>query len=358
MKLNRRAVLGAAGAVLAAPMVRAQSHADGLAEAFIAAHGLPGVTWAVQRASGQVYTGAAGYADLEAGEWMTPDHRMRVASCSKPITSAMIHQLEAEGSLSVRHRPLAADGVLSHLVPEDLAYQPLLDEITIDHLLTHTAGGWTNDAQDPTFTFMDLDSPDLIRQVLQTRAPDALPGTAWAYSNLGYLMLGRIIEEVVGHDCVASVWAWLADPAGAASFDRAGDTLADRKDGEVVYISGNGGDPYGVRASRRDSSGGYIMTAADLLAIYSGFDGLGFETTTAGVADRMATPWEPGGSYGRGLMLNPDHGNRWHNGSLPGTTSFAVMIEGGDLVCALSNGRTDTSGTGIAEFIWDIYGAV
>jgi hypothetical protein len=62
--LSRRSVLGGAGAALCAPMVRAQSAVDGIAEDFIAAQGLPGVTWAVQRSSGRRYAGAAGYADL------------------------------------------------------------------------------------------------------------------------------------------------------------------------------------------------------------------------------------------------------------------------------------------------------
>ncbi len=160
--LSRRLVLGGAGAALAAPLVRAQSAVDWIAEDFIAAQGLPGVTWAVQRSSGELYTGAAGYADPDAGEWMTPDHRMRIASISKTITAAMIMTLEAEDQLWVGHRPFAPDGVFRDLLDERSTWLPLLDTITLDHFLAHTSGGWPNMAGDPRFLNLQLE----VRQYL------------------------------------------------------------------------------------------------------------------------------------------------------------------------------------------------
>jgi len=103
---------------------------------------------------------------------------------------------------------------------------------------------------------------------------------------------------------------------------------------------------------------GYVVNAPDLLAMMAGFDGFGPETVPVGVAARMAAPWTPGDGYGRGLNLSPDHGNRWHGGALAGTTTLAVMLEGGELICVLCNGRTATSGDAIATFLWDIYRAV
>lgn len=43
---------------------------------------------------------------------------------------------------------------------------------------------------------------------------------------------------------------------------------------------------------------------------------------------------------------------------MAGTTAQAVMIEGGELICVLCNGRTVTSGDAIADFLWSIYRAV
>lgn len=355
--MRRRAVLTGAGALLAAPMVRAQSSTDQIAEDFLAAQGFPGVTWAVRRSWGDVYQGAAGYADPEAGEWMTPDHRMRIASISKTITAAMILTLEAEEQLWVGHRPFAEDGVFRDLVDASVPWLPLLEEITLDHLLTHTSGGWPNTGFDPMFQNLELDQHDLIRKTLAEMPPDNLPGSTYAYSNFGYCLLGRVIEVATGMDCTSAVQAWLADPVGATSFALAGDGFADRLPGEVVYVA-SGGDPYGLRASRMDSHGGWVMTASDLLAILAGFDGAGDEVTPYSVAERMAEPYFVDGTYGRGLILNPAHGNRWHNGSLPGLTSFAVMLENGDLVCAMTNGRTEEGRAAIETLVWDIYGNV
>lgn len=352
--LSRRAVLGGAGAALAAPMVRAQSAVDWMTEDFIAAQGLPGMTWAVQRASGRLYTGAAGYADPDTGEWMTPDHRMRVASISKTITSAMIMTLEAEGELWVGHHPFAPDGVFRDLLDENSPWLPLLDQITLDHFLTHTSGGWPYTGRDPVFWDLELDPMELIQKTLAEMPPEYVAGSNYAYSNFGYCVLGRVIELATGMDCTSAVQAWLTDPAGAYSFSLAGDTLADRLPGEVVYVPTTG-DPYGFRASRMDSFGGWVMTAADLLAIFAGFDGYGDEIVPGSVAWRMAEPYIANGTYGRGLLLNPAHGNRWHNGSLPGLTSFAVMMENGDLLSAMANGRTEESHTALEAFVWDIY---
>jgi CubicO group peptidase (beta-lactamase class C family) len=358
--LSRRAVMGAGALALAAPMVRAQSAADGVAEAFLAVQGLPGVSWAVRRASGRVIQGAAGFADPDAGEWMTPDHRLRIASISKTITAAMILSLEAEEKLWVGYQPFAPDGVLRRMVDESLPWLPVLELMTLDHMLTHTSGGWRNDGgQDPFFQPADLalDLEPLIRKALAEQAPDNMPGTVYAYSNFGYSLLSRIIEIATLTDCTSAVRSWLADPVGASSFALGGDTRADRLSGEAVYITSSGFDPYSLRVSRLDSLGGWVVAAADLLAILAGFDGHGNETVAASIAGRMAVPGTADGNYGRGLLTSRSHGNRWHNGRLPGTTSIAVMLQGGDLICALANGRTEVSGAAIETLVFDVYRA-
>jgi CubicO group peptidase (beta-lactamase class C family) len=214
---------------------------------------------------------------------MTPDHRMRIASISDTITAAMILTLEAEDELWVGHRPFAPDGVFRDLLDGTSPWVPLLDEITLDHFLTHTSGDWPNMAGDPVFRDVELDHLDLIRKTLAEVPPDTTAGSNYAYSNFGYCVLGRVVEVSTGMDCTSAVQARLADPAGACSFALAGDTLDDRLPGEAVYVSATG-NPYGLRASRLDSFGGWVMTAADLLAVFAGFDGYGDEIASGSVA--------------------------------------------------------------------------
>lgn len=355
--MRRRRFLAGAAAVLSAPAVRASGGADEVARDFVAKLGVPGVVWTVRRASGRVVTGAAGMADPDAGEAMTPDHRLRIASISKPLTAAVVLSLAAEGRLSVTDRPFAEGGAFRGLVPADVPRRDWVEAVTIDHLLTHTAGGWSNRVRDPMFDHASLGHSDLIRTTLAGMALDTAPGTVWDYSNFGYCLLGRVIEAVTGQDVTAEVRARLADPVGAASFALGGDRLADRLPGEAVYV-GTEWDPYAIPLARMDSHGGWVMTATDLLAVLAGFDSAGNEVVPDGVPAAMARPWAPGEFYGRGLLVNPAHGNRWHGGALPGLTSFAVMIEGGDLVCALVNGRTDAVQVAIETLVWDIYNAV
>lgn len=73
-------------------------------------------------------------------------------------------------------------------------YPPFVDEITVRHLLSHTVGEWSNTASDPVFkTEMDSVS-GLIRETIVKYPLKSSPGKTYAYSNVGYAILGKIIE--------------------------------------------------------------------------------------------------------------------------------------------------------------------
>ena len=70
-------------------------------------------------------------------------------------------------------------------------------QITVQHLLEHSAGGWANDNADPMFQQPSSSQTDLISWTLDNVAAlPQTPGTNYAYSNFGYCLLGRIIEAV------------------------------------------------------------------------------------------------------------------------------------------------------------------
>src|SRR3954462_7328681 len=70
-----------------------------------------------------------------------------------------------------------------------LPYGPHITEITIDQLLHHVAGGWTNDDDDPMFTHPAMTAAQLISWTLDNRPLQNLPGSVYAYSNFGYCIL-------------------------------------------------------------------------------------------------------------------------------------------------------------------------
>jgi CubicO group peptidase (beta-lactamase class C family) len=168
---------------------------------------IPGVV-AIAATGGEViYQGAFGRRDLGNDVPMTPDSVFWIASMTKAITSAGAMQLVEQGKLSL-------DGPIGKLLP-DLAAPQVLDgfdpngdpilrpaktEITLRHLMTHTAG----------FCY-DMWNGDMVSYVEKAGLPgiitcknDALktplasdPGTRWEYGvNIDFV--GKAIEAVSG----------------------------------------------------------------------------------------------------------------------------------------------------------------
>ncbi len=85
---------------------------DELAEALLAERGVPGLQIAIAKDGMLVHSQAYGFADPDAGEAMRTDHVMRIASISKPITSAAIMSLIENGSLSLDQTIFGENGIL------------------------------------------------------------------------------------------------------------------------------------------------------------------------------------------------------------------------------------------------------
>lgn len=94
-------------------------------------------------------------------------------------------------------------------VPEVLGKGfPMRDEyrtVTLEQLLSHTAGLPANIPRDEWLTFFPYDSSagaDRTRMISKalTLTPEFTPGTSYLYSNLGYVLAGKMVEEVTGED--------------------------------------------------------------------------------------------------------------------------------------------------------------
>jgi D-alanyl-D-alanine carboxypeptidase len=110
-------------------------------------------------------------------------------SITKTMTAVVILQLVEEGKIAI-------DATLSEYIDSDFP------DVTIRQLLSHTAGvpnpmplEWIHLQSEHAGFTEDV----FIDSVLAANArPDADPGEEYAYSNLGYLMLGQVVEEVTG----------------------------------------------------------------------------------------------------------------------------------------------------------------
>ena len=221
---------------------------------------IPGLSLAIAVNGKLKITGGFGFADKEAKSLVKPTHRFRVASVSKPLTSTAVMKLVESGKLSLDERVFGIDGILKRFSLDQLAGEPeqrkRIRSITVRHLLEHACGGWGNREGDPMFTraAIQLDHDGLIQWTLNHRPLQHTPGTNYQYSNFGYCLVGRIIEQRTGMNYQAAVQSLVLTPAGVKSMQIGGDTLADRAEGEVKYY-GQNEDPYHqvMRVSRMDA---------------------------------------------------------------------------------------------------------
>lgn len=289
------------------------------ARAYMRANDMPGLSIAVMRNDKLVYAAGFGVADQDSGMPVSPRHRFRIASVSKPITHAAVLQLANDTTLDIGDRVFGANSILggTYATP---AGNPDIEDITVDHLIRHRAGfrriNADGENSDPMFDYTGTGHAGLINWALGEYPLGYTPGTTPAgltsqdrYSNFGYCLLGRVIEARSGKSYEAYVRDTLLKPAGAGDIVIGGDKLADRKPDEVVYYGG--GAYSSVKPKRFDSHGGWIARPIDLLRFMKH-------------EPWLATPYA-------------------HYGEMSGTTSIYRRRSDGFGIAAASNSNNDST---------------
>ncbi|MGA2244527.1 MAG: serine hydrolase [Verrucomicrobiota bacterium] len=316
-------------------------------------HQAPALSLAVARHGRFVYQQGFGYADKQAGEPATAVSLFRIASVTKPVTSVAIFSLIDQGRLGLHDIVFGEHGRLGFDYGND--YPGAVEKITLHHLLTHTAGGWENDEKDPMFREKSMNHRELITWTLRHQPLDYEPGTRYAYSNFGYCILGRVIEKVTGRSYENYVKQAVLAKCGITNMRLAGNTLAQRAPGEVVYYGRSDSDtePYDMNVTRMDSHGGWVATPSELVRLAMHVDG--FQTTpsilTAETIKTMTTASEANSQYACGWCVNKIP-NWWHTGSLPGT--LTVMVRTGSGLCWAAFTNTRVEGLNLDELMWNV----
>lgn len=335
-----------------------------VARAFMERFAVPALSVAIARNGRLVYQQPFGLVSRDGDEPVKASTLFRIASVTKPITSAAIFRLVEKGRLALSDKVFGADAILGTEYGRT-PYRRYVTDITADHLLTHTCGGWENDSSDPMFRFHEMNHAQLISWTLDNLPLLNPPGEHYAYSNFGYCVLGRVIEKVSGLPYSEYVRREILAGCGVADMRIAGNTLKDRARSEVVYFGQSGEDPYNMNVARMDSHGGWLATATDL-ALFSGR--VAASGAAPGILKResVAKMVSPGPAerptaevkYARGwLVRNDGKGNWWHNGSLPGTTSILVRTATGFSWAALCSTRSQPSdeiNLALDNLVWDM----
>jgi CubicO group peptidase (beta-lactamase class C family) len=177
----------------------AGSVADGAAEfqaklaTFVRENRLYGASAGVMRGGELAWSGGAGVADMAAGRPAGPDVLYRIASITKTFTGTAIMRLRDEGKLDL-------DDPVVKWVPElaDSATPATIGGVTIRRLLSHESGlvseppGTDFLAEPPTYEGVAARNLERVGEIF-TAVP---PNTQLKYCNLGYQLLGEIVNRI------------------------------------------------------------------------------------------------------------------------------------------------------------------
>ena len=324
---------------------------------------VPATSIAISRNGRFVYDEAVGMADEQNLTQAQQKSLFRIASVTKPITSVTIFSLIEQGILNLNDTVFGPSGILGIKYGKP-PYKPFITDITVDHLLTHTAGGWPNDSTDPMMLNLSWNQTKLITQTIAKVPLTNPPGTHWAFSNFGYCVLGRVIEQITGEPYDSYVGNNILGPCGISTMKIARNKESDSAQDEVVYYGQYDEDPYKLNITRMDSHGGWIASSTELVQFLNHVAGApGIPALLKPETIKIMTtpaPAYPAGDarYARGWMVrNNGAGPWWHSGSLPGTTSIMVRTPTGMCWAALCNTRTepaDQINTAIDQMMWNI----
>lgn len=340
--------------------VKGCEHVDEFFSAFIVEHDLPGVSVAIARDGDVVYARGFGWADVSERRPVGPDTLFRLASISKPITSVAILELVEDGHLSLDDKPFQ---MLDTLDPDTFADERLND-ITVDHLLRHRAGFDRRVSGDPMFMSRRIadeenvtsppDAETIVRWI--TRRPlDTAPGEQYAYSNVGYAVLGLLVEQVTAMTYEDYVRTEILAPLGIEQMRAA--RTREPAPGEARYYTRGSKrpsvfddadvePPYGAWAIEpMIAHGGWIASSVDLVRFASAIGSDDFVLSPESIEIMFSSPEDKGDGaahYARGWLVRHWAGvgrNTWHGGSLPGTSTLLVRRHDGLCWAVLFNTR-------------------
>ena len=163
----------------------ARGELQALGDHYAATHHSPALVWGVMLDGQLALSGHSGR--LDDGAAPTTRTVYRIASMTKTFTAAAVLRLRDDGVL-----------VLDDAVPELAAARPTADSppITLRHLLSMQSGITSDDPWGDRHLDISADELDALAAAGPTFA--IAPGTGYEYSNLGYGVIGRVVERVTG----------------------------------------------------------------------------------------------------------------------------------------------------------------
>lgn len=317
---------------------------------------LPGAQIAYVSPSGQLVQCTVGWS--RHWPWprtITSEDRFRFASLSKVFASIAALQLQEEGRWRLDERLVESVNLSGGLTDERV------QEITLGHLLRHTGGFDRLRSGDPMLSPAPW-CPHRLERLVQFTL-DSQPGERYAYSNLGYCLLGAALERATRQPLENLLRARILAPLG---LERVAPLVQGRRLNDEV---GDYPSPDESLSSVTDIPYAHLMA----VGAWSGTAADFAHVLRAAVTGRLL------GDRGRASLLAVDEGcdigrwrachgyafypyrreggqrMYWRDGSLPGTTAFAAVLEDGSAFVLLGNSRDLDWGAGTDRLGQKVY---
>ncbi len=328
----------------------------------VAAFNVPGISATLLLPGDRYWNGAAGVSDTYSLDALDTTHVFYQASVTKMFVAAIVLQMIEQGMFAID------DSIGRYLppirtVPSSTRIRFLLNQRSgIDNFLGENpaaSGTW--------FSHPDSIWPPQLAIETYNREPVFNQGSAFAYSNTNYLLLGMLIEQVTGMSFAEVLRERILAPYGMAqTFFPPADSIASRlATGWTSFSSLSG--PYNTDASvmLNDCSASMLFTAGALVAgssdvarftrsLFSG----GFLDPASLALMKICTNvnWSHGcNGYGYGTMRYNLAGKTYfgHAGDISGFTLMTVHQEADSVTLTISVNRNNAPRGAIALALLD-----
>jgi len=289
-----------------------------------------------------------GYAEIDRRTPITAHTTFLIGSLSKQITAVAVLKLVEQGRLS-----------LTTSISDVLPYyrKDTGSKVTIRHLLDHTAGiaPWSSDAS------RDRASLSTADFVVRHCSGDLQfwPGSRFAYSNVGYVLLGAIVEQVTGTSYEQALRTLVLAPLDMTSTGLA-------RAGALPISVAAGHQRRGGLVERAEpfdplvafSAGGLYSTARDLARWQQVFD----RSVVLSASSRTLLSAPAANDYTCGLRfatrpIGTNGSNRqviFHGGRVPGFATLVMRVPRDGILIVLLNNTDSTRLESMARDIVDV----
>jgi D-alanyl-D-alanine carboxypeptidase len=239
--------------------------------------------------SGQSWFYSAGWNNRKEQTLANPQALFKIASISKLYEAAAVTKL-------VNNQQLSLDSTLAELIPEVAGKIEYADEITLKMMVGHRSGI-------PDFIYQpDFEKSDPIESYLTTAAlvfdqpAEFKPNTSYHYSNTNYLLIGEIMDRVLGYSHHEYIQNEILNPLGLVNTY----TLYNPADSNKVmsgYYKGYNPD---LKSNLYTRPGGAMVASAEDVGLFLRFliDGTLFnekeQAIYTDIYEYEHTGWAPG----------------------------------------------------------------